>query len=768
MNPLPHHQKKALKMIARLVSLLLFLSYGIALAPSATFAASDDKDLFSVDDYLKYKRIIDLRLSSDGEMIAYLVQAHSLEENKTIRTVYVSGTQPGDKARRIEAIQDARRFAWIPGTKELAFLSNAEGNNQVYAHDFKSKKRSALTDIPSRVTKFKFSSDGRALAFLTQAEADIDRDAAWDTFKQKNSFYDLVHEGESGVLVDTETIGFLHYIDPNLHNVIDRPQTRLWLKIEQSEAQSIAMPGEPKEFHWSPDATRMSVIYVDQRIPRKRHFGQYTSIGIVTLPDRTFRSFFDAQAPETDDLKSGRWYRRGEWGSDGRLLHVRRLSQQNAFITDAEWTVIDFRSTPTLLGGLNWREIENSKEDVIHSVENKELTIARTMSGQRGLFKVTDKVSDHEIMSDLDGTLHHFSFSADSRVVAFVKEDLVNPQEVYVLREGAEPFRLTHLNAVIAAKRMPRMRDITWQSRDGTMVHGWLIEPSTRSDDDRKPWPLITYVHGGPSSPYRNEFAYCFYGTNAPSGRWPYPFLAYANHGMAVFMPNYRGTKTYGDEFGNPKTIDGEPVDDVVSGIEHLIDQRIADPAHLAISGHSHGAFLGPLVMTRYRQFKAASFAEGFPEFFGLYQLSPSASNRGIHDVLIGNGKSLYEDPQRYIEISSPLYFQGLETAVFAEAGQQSLALNMMAIPKAARFAGMPEEFIVYPKTGHNIVVPRLKEESANRNLDWFRFWLLGEEDGDPTKADQYDRWREMRDQQKSKRKTSESTARNLADGNPK
>ena len=32
-----------------------------------------------------------------------------------------------------------------------------------------------------------------------------------------------------------------------------------------------------------------------------------------------------------------------------------------------------------------------------------------------------------------------------------------------------------------------------------------------------------------------------------------------------------------------------------------------------------------------------------------------------------------------------------------------------------------------------------------NRNLDWFRFWLLGHEDDDPAKAEQYARWRGLR-----------------------
>jgi hypothetical protein len=54
----------------------------------------------------------------------------------------------------------------------------------------------------------------------------------------------------------------------------------------------------------------------------------------------------------------------------------------------------------------------------------------------------------------------------------------------------------------------------------------------------------------------------------------------------------------------------------------------------------------------------------------------------------------------------------------------------------------MPTEFIVYPKTQHNLASPGLQKESAIRNIDWFEFWLRGREDPAAAKVDQYRRWR--------------------------
>lgn len=48
----------------------------------------------------------------------------------------------------------------------------------------------------------------------------------------------------------------------------------------------------------------------------------------------------------------------------------------------------------------------------------------------------------------------------------------------------------------------------------------------------------------------------------------------------------------------------------------------------------------------------------------------------------------------------------------------------------------------------HTINQPVHRYEIYERNLDWFRFWLQGEQDPDPAKAEQYKRWRELRKMQ--------------------
>ena len=59
-----------------------------------------------------------------------------------------------------------------------------------------------------------------------------------------------------------------------------------------------------------------------------------------------------------------------------------------------------------------------------------------------------------------------------------------------------------------------------------------------------------------------------------------------------------------------------------------------------------------------------------------------------------------------------------------------------------------PVELAVLPEGTHLLVKPWERLASSETNADWFRFWLKGEEDPDPAKRAQYERWRALRAQQ--------------------
>lgn len=715
-------------MTCRALSFCLVILYS-AFSPSL----ADEAEEFGIRDYFGVWQIVEIAISSDGDLVAYVVERQSLENNKTVRRVYVQSTAPNAEPILIESIQDARELSWVPESTELAFLSGKSGVVQVYSIDARSKTVGALTKTDVNVLRFEVAPSGSALAFLTQADPNIDPESYYTS--EYEGRFDILHHGNQGVVIDSDNTYLFDFVNPNWPDVTKRPENRLWL-LTDDVAEAVDVPGRVKDFHWSPDGKFLSVVYVDNKVPDEAFFDRYTSVGVYDLSKKKLNTVARAQPRGANDAVV--YYSGGEWIPGSGSLHLRRISERDTRFRDAHWTLFDHVHEGLKDSEVSWRPIEHLTGDEFIATSKDRLYLNRTHRAVDALYTLADDGLERAPMiRDLEGAVTNFDFSADHKSAAFSNENLTTPPEVFLWRDGVGIRALTNLNVSIATKRMPAAREISWDSTDGTTIHGWLLTPNNEAS---KPWPLVAFVHGGPGIPVRNEFSSYFM-----SGLWPYPFETYALNGIAVFLPNYRGTWTYGASYSDPIAIDGEPIEDIVSGIEHLIANSIADPNRLAISGHSHGSWLGPLTMTRTELFIAGSFAEGPGNFVALYDLMSGHLNRVNHDLVFGNGDTLYDNVQRYVDLSPQLQFDGLEnTAVLFEAGVQSAAVAMLGYPKAAAHAGMPTEFVVYPQTSHNIQLPQLKKESAERNLDWFRFWLQGVEDPEPTKADQYRRWREM------------------------
>ena len=66
-----------------------------------------------------------------------------------------------------------------------------------------------------------------------------------------------------------------------------------------------------------------------------------------------------------------------------------------------------------------------------------------------------------------------------------------------------------------------------------------------------------------------------------------------------------------------------------------------------------------------------------------------------------------------------------------------------------------PVDYVLLPDAAHFVVKPWERIVAQQGLVDWFRFWLMGEEDTDPSKADQYVRWRKLRKLQEESEKKS-------------
>ena len=130
------------------------------------------------------------------------------------------------------------------------------------------------------------------------------------------------------------------------------------------------------------------------------------------------------------------------------------------------------------------------------------------------------------------------------------------------------------------AESLAPVKPITFQSRDGLTLHGYLALPNGVAT---KKLPTVLLVHGGPW--FRDRWEADYY-TNTLA-----QFLV--NRGYAVAQINYRGSTGYGRAFMEAAIgeFGGKIQNDLLDTVQWLVGQGITDPQHIAIMGRSFGGY---------------------------------------------------------------------------------------------------------------------------------------------------------------------------------
>lgn len=125
---------------------------------------------------------------------------------------------------------------------------------------------------------------------------------------------------------------------------------------------------------------------------------------------------------------------------------------------------------------------------------------------------------------------------------------------------------------------MAEMRPITFKSRDGLTIHGYITLPKAALEG--KKVPLIVNPHGGPQ------------GVRDSWGFNPEAQL-FASRGYATLQVNFRISGGYGKEFfrAGLKQIGRKLMDDVEDGVNYVVEQGWVDKDKIAIYGGSHGGY---------------------------------------------------------------------------------------------------------------------------------------------------------------------------------
>jgi dipeptidyl aminopeptidase/acylaminoacyl peptidase len=238
------------------------------------------------------------------------------------------------------------------------------------------------------------------------------------------------------------------------------------------------------------------------------------------------------------------------------------------------------------------------------------------------------------------------------------------------------------------------MQPISYQTRDGLTVHGYLTTPVGIPG---KNLPAVLLVHGGPWD--RDMWGY------APEVQW------LANRGYAVLQVNFRGSSSYGKAFLNAGNREwaAKMHDDLIDAVNWLVQHSIADPNKIAIMGGSYGGYAALVGLTFTPDVFACgvdivgpsnlvTLLESFPPYWA--PLKAMFSHR-VGDL---------EKEEDFLKSRSPLFYcDRIQKPLLIAQGANDPTVKQSEseqIVNAMRQSGKPVQYVLYSDEGHGFARP--------------------------------------------------------------
>ena len=310
------------------------------------------------------------------------------------------------------------------------------------------------------------------------------------------------------------------------------------------------------------------------------------------------------------------------------------------------------------------------------------------------------------------------------------EQDLNSPPNIAVSDpHTGRKARLVELNPQLSEIKLGRVEEIVFTGTQHLEVHAGLYYPPDYVPG--KKYPLVVQTHGFDPKSFWVDGSF----TTAFAAQ------ALASHGILVLQVPDRH-----DWQGTPEEAPNMS-ETLERAVEYVDNMGILDRNHLGIVGFSRTALYVYYILTHSKlRFRAAVAADGsdgsysqYLQFLNFYQ-STAADSEGLNrGVPFGPGMLywLRHSPEFLLDtINTPLLVQACSRGSLASVWAEFVGLKRL---------GKPTELIYFPTGIHILEKPWDRLASQEGTVDWCVFWMLGQEDTDPAKAEKYSRWRELR-----------------------
>jgi len=639
----------------------------------------------TVADVFDTKVISDAQVSPDGQWVAFVVADQFKNGEAPARSqIWIASSEGGEPHPFTTGIASDHSPRWSPSGEQLAFLSN-RGNDQ------------------NRDELYLISRNGGEAWRLFEARTSVGGDTAaqpfaWSPGGQHIGF--IMTDPESDEIKKNKE----QKIDPILFER-DHRFDRVWI-VDTLTGNVKCMTPESKqiwEFEWSPAADALAVITSDEPYEWSWYHSQ---LAIIDLETGTTRTIYDP-APRQITLPV--------WSPDGAHLAFLQSIWSDRGSVAGELCLID-----PVSGALN-RISETHQISVSHMawLPNSKSLLALSVrhDGAAVVQWPLDSQPRELWQGDASFAEPFWSrFSADHtlRTLAFARESMTETRQIWIAQRDHDSLDwtcLSHFHEEHAEITRPNAKRIAWQSTDGWEIDGYLLLPPNALEG--QPVPLYTWVHGGPTSLYQARY-------------WnSLPMAYYAAQGIAVFLPNPRGSTGRGLKFAEANVGDmgGQDFTDILTGIEHVLKTEAVDGERLGIGGWSYGGFMTAWAVTQTQRFKCAVMGAGIANWLSFHGNSKLCEWDRVH-----YNADPYELHGTFERFSPLTHIGNVKTPTLIVHGEKDWDVppnQGYEFFRALKQHDVPTELRVYPREPHGFREKAHQRDWVEYAAGWLKKWLL-------------------------------------------
>ena len=644
--------------------------------PMVIFSAVQAAPL-TLEDVSSLRQVTNVRMSPSGEQVAYLLQVpreiYKDADGPPYHELHVTDLE-GNSKPYVTGDIDITDLAWAVDGESIFFVAKRDAEadfNSLYRIRVDGGEAEQLFTHVNGIQRIYPSPDGSTIAFT-----------ATDAPPEK--FEELQEKGFRAIVYEESVL-----------------PTKVWmLDLETLGAEAHELPGSASDFTWSPDGSRYAVALAptplvdDSYTSRDIHvvetasaevraaMGSVGKLGAFAFsPDGEWIAYVGSV--DINDPSPGRLYVTPSSGGDRRDVVPEYLGHVGDFVwlddTSIRW--LGYRGVYTEWAVASLLEAESPGK------APQSGPIIRTVSGNPG-----------------------------QEAVAAIADSPQHPLELYLLRDDAEPVRLTDSNPFLDEIEFAKQEAITYQARDGMQLDAILIHPMKR---ERGGNPLVIIAHGGPEAHYSNGWMTAY----------SRPGQVFAAKGYAVIYPNYRGSTGRGVEFSKLGQHDyaDEEFNDLVDAKRHLVKEGLVDADRVGITGGSYGGYAS--------MWSASALTEEYAAAVAFVGISNQVSKFGTGDIPYEmhnvHARAWPWDDWMWMLERSPVYHSGkTKTPLLIMGGDRDPRVHPSQSLEMYRFVKIrtdtPVRLVIYPDEVHGNRNTAARYDYSLRLMRWMDHYLKG------------------------------------------